>query len=60
MPTHYTLVMHFHLVANVIIHKFNKENQVNPSPLALTLKGTDYQQRGKRNPSNQMVFLGKF
>jgi hypothetical protein len=35
--TPYTLIMRLYSVANVITHKFNQQNQVNPSPLVLTL-----------------------
>jgi len=52
--------MRLYSVANIIIRKFNQQNQVNPSPLVLTLYGIDYQQSGKRNLSDQMEFLGNF
>ena len=32
-PTPKTLIMHLYSVVNVIFHKFNQQNQVNPSPL---------------------------
>jgi len=51
--------MRLYSVENVIIRIFNQQNQVNPSPLVLTLYGSNYQQPEKRNPSDQMAFLGE-
>jgi len=44
----------------IIISKFKKENQINPSPIVLTEQGSEYQQSEERIPSYQMVFLGIF
>ena len=52
--------MRLYWVAKVIHRKFNRHIKVNLSSLVLTLEGSDYEQSGERNPSQQMEFLGMY
>jgi hypothetical protein len=48
--------MHLYSAAKAIIRKFHQQNQVKPSPLVLTLLGSNYQQSGKRNDIPEEIF----
>jgi hypothetical protein len=46
--------------SKVITRKYNQQNKLDPSPLVLTLEGSEYQHLVEINPSEQITFLGKY